>query len=250
MNLHDSLDIRQLLAVLRRRLGILLLIPIVATATAAIWSRYFTQPIYEASTTLWVVKKETGTQLDLGTLMLNRNLTKNYAEVAHSQTVAAATIRKLGLADSPDSLLKRVTVTTVADTEILRITVQDSGRERTAQIANTLASEFMAELPKFITLDNVRVVDPAAVPGAPVRPRPLLNAALAFAAGVMAAVGLAFLLEALDITLRTPADIEQFVGLPVLGVLPYIETPTAPGPAQSGVHRRRTVADVEGGGKE
>src|SRR5690625_6534537 len=56
----------------------------------------------------------------------------------------------------------------------------------------------------------------------PVSPKPMLNMAIAFVLGGMIGVGLAFLLEYLDNTIRTEADVEQHLDLPVLGAISQI----------------------------
>jgi Capsular polysaccharide biosynthesis protein len=56
-------------------------------------------------------------------------------------------------------------------------------------------------------------------PVSPVKPNKKLNVLLAFVVGLMAAVGLAFLLEFLDNTIKTSSDVEELLGIPVLGVI-------------------------------
>ncbi len=215
------MELREYLAVMRRRLWILLAVPTVAALTAALLSLFAMKPVYEASTTLWVIKQEAAS-LDYTTLLLNRNLVKTYGEVAQSRAVMQAVMNKLRLSESLGELQKRIQVTPVRDTEIIEITVQDGEAKRAADIANAVAATFTDEIGKFIRLDNVRVVDPAVVPLTPVKPRPLLNTAIALVLGAMAAVGLTFLLESLDVTIRTPEDAERHLGLPVLGMIPLI----------------------------
>src|SRR3954464_4676630 len=70
--------------------------------------------------------------------------------------------------------------------------------------------------------NNVRVLERAIVPGAPVRPQPIQNLLLGLLIGLGAGIGLAFAIEALDNTLKTQADVEQFLGTPVLGLVPVI----------------------------
>jgi capsular exopolysaccharide synthesis family protein len=70
--------------------------------------------------------------------------------------------------------------------------------------------------------NNVRVLERAVVPTVPVRPRPLQNLMLGLLLGLGTGVGLAFLIEALDNTLKTQADVEQLLGTPVLGLVPII----------------------------
>ncbi len=78
-------------------------------------------------------------------------------------------------------------------------------------------------------VENVVVVDHAAAPTSPIKPRKLMNVAVAMVLGFMAAAGLAFLLEYLDTSIKTPDDVTRHVGLPVLGIIPVIEAAeTAP----------------------
>ena len=70
--------------------------------------------------------------------------------------------------------------------------------------------------------NNVRVLERAMVPGFPVRPKPVQNLLLGVLLGLVTGVGLAFLIEALDNTLKTQQDVEQFLGTPVLGLVPII----------------------------
>jgi polysaccharide biosynthesis transport protein len=67
---------------------------------------------------------------------------------------------------------------------------------------------------------NIRVIDSAVVPSGPVKPRVLLNLTLGLIAGLGLGVGLAFFQEYLDKTLKTPDDVEQYLRLPSLGVVP------------------------------
>jgi polysaccharide biosynthesis transport protein len=70
---------------------------------------------------------------------------------------------------------------------------------------------------------NIRVIDPATVPTGPVKPRVFLNLTLGLILGLGLGVGLAFFQEYLDKTLKTPDDVEQYLRLPSLGVLPRFE---------------------------
>ena len=78
-----------------------------------------------------------------------------------------------------------------------------------------------------IKLSNVSVVDHASSPHYPSKPKKRLNLMLASVVGMMMGVGLAFFLEYLDNTLKTPEDVERRLGLPTLGVVPSFSTPAA-----------------------
>ena len=70
---------------------------------------------------------------------------------------------------------------------------------------------------------NVRIIEQATVPRIPIRPRNAWNLSLAVAAGLVLAFGAAFAIEYLDTTVKTPDDVERYLGLPVIGVVPAFQ---------------------------
>ncbi len=70
---------------------------------------------------------------------------------------------------------------------------------------------------------NVRIVEEATIPTAPILPRKHWNLGMSIVAGLVLALGIAFGLEYLDTTVRTPDDVERYLGLPVIGVVPAFQ---------------------------
>jgi polysaccharide biosynthesis transport protein len=81
--------------------------------------------------------------------------------------------------------------------------------------------------------NNVRVLERAIVPTFPVRPKPVQNLLIGLLLGLATGIGLAFTIEALDNTLKTQADVEQFLGVPVLGLVPMIGSAPGAEPVQA-----------------
>ena len=71
---------------------------------------------------------------------------------------------------------------------------------------------------------NLQIVDPAVVPHNPIKPRVKLNIAIGGVLGLFVGVGLAFLLEFVDNTIKTKEDVERVLGLPVIGQIPEFES--------------------------
>jgi capsular exopolysaccharide synthesis family protein len=82
---------------------------------------------------------------------------------------------------------------------------------------NLLSSLETIRLARLQNTPNIVQIEPASVPKAPIRPRPLMNTALAAAVGLMLAAGIVFLIEYLDDSLKSPEDVERVLGMPVLG---------------------------------
>ena len=89
--------------------------------------------------------------------------------------------------------------------------------------------------------NNVRVLERAIVPSTPVRPKPVQNLMLGLLMGLGTGVALAFAIEALDNTLKTQADVEQFLGVPVLGLVPVIGVSNEPNEAVAENLRERDL---------
>jgi capsular polysaccharide biosynthesis protein len=238
---QNELDLREIFRVLQRRFWLLLALPLIAGLTAGLLSLYVMDPVYSASTTLWVIKDDSS-NINYQDLLLNRNLTKTYAEVAKSRATIADAIRILGLDGqlTVGSVQGQLTVTPVRDTEILSFTIQDGSPAMAAKLADAVAESFKEQIKAYMKVENVVVVDKAVVPAGPIKPRPLMNVAIAIVLGGMAAVGLIFLLEYLDTSIKSPEDITRHTGMPVLGIIPVIDTAEGTETPAARQHRKRT----------
>jgi DNA gyrase/topoisomerase IV subunit A len=161
--------------------------------------------------------------LQLSDITMYQKLLKTFSEIAKSRMVSEKVIDNLNLGISIEVLQKKIIVTTVGDTQMMTIKVTDLNPETAASIANNLANIFKSEVAQIMQVENVEIIDPAIVPKSPIRPRPKLNIGIAFVLALMVGVGLSLLLEYLDHTIKTPDDIEKYIDLPVLGVIPYME---------------------------
>jgi capsular exopolysaccharide synthesis family protein len=74
---------------------------------------------------------------------------------------------------------------------------------------------------------NMQVIEPAAVPSAPVSPKPKRNAILAFVVALLIAAGAAALAERLDRRLHDSRDVERLTGTPLLAQIPSSAFPGA-----------------------
>lgn len=224
--MEEEIDLRQYWQIISKRWLIVVAIPLLAALTSGIISFFIIKPSYQASTTLIVGKKASeegqaaAQMLDNNVLLANQQLAKTYATIAQSRTVEESVIKDLNLPLTAEKLDKLITVDQVKTTEILEIQVNNTNPELAASIANTMAQEFSKAVIEIKKVDSVSIVDKAEVPDGPVKPNKKLNILIAFVVGLMASVGLAFLLEHLDNTIKTTNDVEDVLGIPVLGVIP------------------------------
>jgi capsular polysaccharide biosynthesis protein len=156
-------------------------------------------------------------------LLLNQKLVSTYGELIKTRAVAEEVIKNLNLDLSYEQYKEKVSVSLVKDTELIQIIVKDTDPNTAVIIADETANVFMEKVQEIMKVDNVHVIDKAEIPSGPVSPNALLNIAIAGVLGLMVAVFLAFLLEFLDNTIKTPEDVEKYLNLPVLGSIPKVE---------------------------
>ena len=226
MDREVELDLRELIYMIRRRLWFIVLTVILAVGSSGAISLFVLEPIYKASTTIMVGKPADyieGNQLQIQDLNLNQRLARTYGEIVKSRRVSEDVISQLKLNLTPQQLKSKTSVDLVKDTEFITISVTDTNPERAAIIANKVAEVFRDRVTDIMKVDNVQVLDDAIVPTSHIKPRPSLNMAIAGALGMMVSIFIVFLLEYLDSTIKTPGDVEKYLGLNVIGTIPIMQ---------------------------
>jgi capsular polysaccharide biosynthesis protein len=221
--LEQEIELRELLSIIAKRWKVIFLLFVLAVAGSAVFSHYVAVPVYQASTTLLMGKSDNGSRIVIQDVELNRQLAKTYGQIVKSSTVANAVIAELKLDMSVGELKNKITVAQVAGTDIISISVKDHSPARSAFLANEVARVFIRQLNKILNVDNVSVIDIAVTPAGPIYPRPMFNMAIASVLSLMLGFFIVFMLEYLDNTIKTPQDVEKYLGLPLLGTLPYYE---------------------------
>lgn len=215
------MELTEYLDIVRKRLWIIVVVPVVAVILAAVVSFYILSPVYQANTTLYVGKNiDTGNAIAYNDIMVGNQLVKDYRELVKSRLIAGMVIKELGLTGmTSSSLSNMLSVNLKNDTRLIEVTAQAKTPEMAQKIADQVAVAFKEKAVELIDVQNVQVIDNAELPSAPVKPKKMLNVAIAAFVGLMAGFGITFLLEYLDSTIKTPNDVEKYIELPVIGAI-------------------------------
>ena len=221
--MEDKLDLNALWQVILKRWKLLVLLTLGAALAGALISIYAITPQYKAKTTLMVTRKVTPDQLRWQDLQTSRELVSTYREMIQSRQVLELAITYRALPYDVDQLKRKVDVQAVGSTELFILNVTDPDPVLARDMANVMVRVFKSQVSEIMQVENVSVIDEAVTPKRPVSPRVHLNIAGAFMAGLMAAGGLAFLLEYLDQSIRDPGEAQKLLQVPVIGVVPKVE---------------------------
>lgn len=223
MNEDVSLNLRDFLYVLKKRSKFILAVTIGATLISGVFTFSLIKPTYEAKTTIVIGKADGGqgdkSQYNYNDIMMFQKLVKTYSEIGKSRVVAESAATKLGDI-SPEQIEKALTVTPQADTQIVELKVQSNNPEKAYLMMNAVSNSFIQESKRIYPSGSIQVMDGAKIPQKPVKPNKFLNIFAAFIIGIMASVGISFVLEYMDSTVKTEDDISKCLGLPVIGIVP------------------------------
>ena len=158
-----EIDLVELLYALRRKLIWICLAGMICGAAAFGYTRLVLKPMYQSTTTMLVLTKET-TLASLADLQMGTQLTKDYEELILGRTVLEKVIAQYQLDESYESLKKRVSVENTTNTRIISITVKDPNPANAQIIANSIRDVAAVHIKDVTDVEAVNVADEANLP--------------------------------------------------------------------------------------
>ena len=218
---EEIIRIEDILDILMKRWKMIVSITLIATLAAAIISFFIIAPKYEASTKVFIGKENTKDQnYNNSDIQMYQQLLKTYAGVITTNDLVEKAIDTANLNITSEEVLKNLTVTPSANTQILEINYISTNRVLSRDLVDAVTTQFIKTSTELIPNGNVKIIESVKMPEAPVSPNKKMNIAIAFLLGLMISVGLAFLLEFMDNTFKTKEQLEQILGIPVIGAIP------------------------------
>ncbi|MGP4074862.1 YveK family protein [Halobacillus sp. K22] len=225
--MEETISLKEIIEVLKKRLLLIIGLAAGAAIISALVTFFVLTPSYEASSQFIVNQSQEETAenpYDVNDIRTNVELINTYNVIIKSPRILDQVVEELGLDATAGALSKKIQVSNAEQSQVVNVVATDEDPQQAAAIANTTVQVFKEDIPQLMNVDNVNVLSEAAVGSTPtqVSPQPLLNIAIALVVGIMVGVGIAFLLEYLDNTLKSEEDIESHLDLPVMGVVSTI----------------------------
>lgn len=222
--MNENINLQEVLIILKKRIWLIISTVAGAVAIAAVISYFFLTPIYQASTQILVNQQKTETEFDSSDIQTTLQLINTYNVILKSPVILSPVIESLDLDMSPAELYNQLSVGSEQNSQVVNLTVQDTESHKAVDIANTTAEVFQKKIVDLMEVDNVYILSPAVSLGnpIPIKPNKSVNMAIAAVVGLLLGIAVSFLLEYLDNTIKTEQDVEEFIGLPILGVVSKI----------------------------
>lgn len=282
---EETIDIKQYLYLFWQWAWLIILVAVLSGVGAFVYSQQIT-PVFQAVATALVDVPAINTT-EYSAVIASERLSRTYSQIMTNTAVMQETINRLGLQLEPADLAEMISAQGVADSQLIRVSVQSTDPLAAAAIANTVIEVFSADvketqasrytlsksslelqmadiegkindlnnhlqsatreteidnletkiaqyqgiystllnsyeqirLSEAQTITSLSLIEPAVVPEAPIQPRVMMNTAIGGLTGLLLTAGGIFAIDALDDKIKSPQDVKEKLGLPVLGVI-------------------------------
>lgn len=182
------------------------------------------RPLYNSNTTIVLASEskddKTYTQSDL---QLNQKLVSTYSQIIKSRKVMQKVIDNEKLKYSVEELSDNINVTSVQDTELIKIEVSDRNPKTARKIANAIVPVFSDEVKRIYKIDNVSVIDEAVAAESPYNINYAKENLIYILIGVVLASAAIFIMYYFDTSIKSSEEVEEKLGLTVIGIVPKEE---------------------------
>lgn len=222
-----TIDLAELFGVLWHWIWLILLVALLFGGAAYAFSKFVIPEEFQSTTKIYVLDKESGSggQSTYTDLQVGSQLTKDYAELITSRTVIEKVIADNHLESVYDykAFLKKVEVNTPTDTRIVSITVTDTNPALAQALADDIRVEASDLIIDTMQINAVNTYEAANLPTEKSAPSCSKWALIGALLGALLVGGTVTLQYILDDTIKTSEDIEQYLGLSTLALIPLDE---------------------------
>lgn len=218
-----EIDLKEIFVVLLNKLWLIMLCGIVVGVIGFCYSSFLITPQYQSTTKVYILNKQNGDNMTYSDLQMGTVLTKDYKELIKSRNVLETVIENCELDEKYGSLAGRVLVETLSDTRIIAITVEDPDPKTAQYLADEVCKVAAKHIKQVMDIEAVNVVEEANLPENPASPSVIKWTVLGLALGMCACAGVILLKYLLDDTIKTGEDVEKYLGLSTLAMIPIME---------------------------
>lgn len=233
-----EIDLLELFLALLRKWWILGLAAILGAAVGFSVAKFVIEPTYESTTAVYVISRQNEESTTYSDMQLGTQLMKDFAVLAASRTVAERVIAELELNMTVDELKGLLNVTSASDTRIMYIKVTHTDPAMAQRIADTVREAAAQHAMNVMDVEAVNVAETANLPTQKAAPSISKYTLLGGLFGGFLAAAVIVVLFLLDDTIKSPDDVEKYLGLSTLGTIP-LETVAGSKSEKTAKHHRK-----------
>ncbi|MGT2807308.1 capsular biosynthesis protein CpsC [Streptococcus iniae] len=219
-NTSIEIDILSLLKRIWQKKVVILFVTLLAGFLALVASMFLIKPSYTSTTRLYVINRQQSDNLTATDLQAGGYLVNDYKEIITSRDVMHDVITKENVSMSPEELSQMITVTVPADTRVISISVNNHEPQKAKDLANAVREVASEKIKDVTKVQDVTALEKAQLPTKPSSPNSKRNAVMGLLVGAVLSIFAVILKEVLDDRVKSPEDVEDVLGMTLLGMVP------------------------------
>ncbi|HAB97684.1 MAG TPA: tyrosine protein kinase [Enterococcus sp.] len=223
--MEETISLKEIFDILRKHLASIFIAMFVGLAVAAIATFFVLTPKYSSQAQLIVTLPQTETT-NANDVNMNLQMINTYKELVTGDLVINEVKDQLeseyNIDKTVQELKDTIEVTQSQNSLMFSIKATDTSSVYAANIANTTALVFQENAKDVLSVDKISIISNAQASTSPVSPNNKLNLAIGVVLGLLVGVGIAFLLELLDRTVKDNKFVTDTLGFTILGTVPQM----------------------------
>jgi len=221
---EKTVDIMQLVRAVWAKWYIVVVAGILAAAICFVYSSFFITPLYKANSTMLVdLRNSVHDDLSFEKVNVAEKYVSTLAYVMKTNTVLEPVIEELNLNETVSSLASKITVSTMSDTLLIKVSIQHPNPKKAVEIIKAIGKTAPEIINQRITAGYITEIEAPSVSSSPVSPDITKNTLVGGAAGAFLATAVIIALAVLNNRVMSVADLQNAVDLPLLGVIPALK---------------------------
>lgn len=238
-----EIDLMEIFAVLMRWIWVIISAAIVGGAIMFVYSTCFITPTYKSTTRIVVLNTDKSDDVNLTDLQVGTQLTNDYSELIKSRYVVESVIEKFELKTTYEKFVKNISVSTPTNTRIIDITLTDTDPYMAKEMVDELRNVAAVRIKEVMAIEAVNVVDEGNVPTQKAAPSIKKYTLIGILIGGFLSAAIVIVVYLLDDTIKSSEDIERYLHLSTLGLIPIMESEEEARRNRS--TQRRNKSDIE-----
>ncbi|ASN06005.1 YveK family protein [Virgibacillus necropolis] len=204
---EKEINLKDYYVLIKKRIWIVIVIAILTALAGYAYSNINNTPLYQTSTRIIIGSSESGG--DMQTLMV----------MIKDPIIMEMVKDELQLTRPAEAIASGISAEVIDDSRVVKISVTDQDSMMAVAIANTTADVFKREIANILNFKEVQLLSDAKENPNPINETQNRTTIIGLVFGIFVGVGLVFLLDSLDVTVKRESEVEEILGVPVIGII-------------------------------
>lgn len=221
LNDEVEIDLSQLLKLLKKNIRLIIILALVGIIIAASATTFLISKKYQSQGSVLLKADVVNGSLDSTQVNTNKMMVNNYVKLLQGNNIQDQVAKNLNITSA--EVRSSLSITNTTDTQIIEIssTTVDPGLSK--RIVDETISVFTTLIQEKLDVTNVTIVDQPEVNPNPVSPSMVKNVIIGAVAGIVISLGYLLLTYLLDTKIKNGEQAEQYLEVPLLGIVPFFE---------------------------